>query len=97
VGVYDIILDAGFGFGKTTEDNYILLKNLHVLRVLGLPILAGLSRKSMIWRPLEINPEESLAATTALNLVALQNGASILRVHDVREAVQAIKLFGLLK
>jgi dihydropteroate synthase len=94
LGIKDIVLDPGFGFGKSRTDNYKLLKNLHVFRqVTGLPVLAGPSRKSMIYKYLDINSEEALPATTALNLVALQQGASILRVHDVREAVQAVKLW----
>lgn len=97
LGIQNIVLDPGFGFGKSRADNYQLLKNLHVFRqVTGLPVLAGLSRKSMIYKYLDIQIEEALPATTALNLVALQQGASILRVHDVREAVQAIKLWEML-
>lgn len=92
-GVRDIILDPGFGFGKTVEHNYTLLNNLQVFVSAGFPVLAGLSRKSMICKVLGVNPEKALNGTTALNMVALQNGASILRVHDVREAVETIKLF----
>ncbi|MCC7466561.1 MAG: dihydropteroate synthase [Saprospiraceae bacterium] len=93
-GVKDIILDPGFGFGKTVEHNYTLLKNLKVFEtVLGLPVLAGLSRKSMIYKPLGVKPEQALNGTTALHMVALQQGARILRVHDVREAWEVIQLW----
>lgn len=89
----DLILDPGFGFGKTTEHNFELLKNLDILTSLGYPVLAGLSRKSMIWRTLGTSPAEALNGTTALNIIALTRGASILRVHDVKEAAETIKLF----
>lgn len=92
-GVNDIILDPGFGFAKNIEQNFTLLKNLQAFKQLNLPILAGLSRKSMIYKTLGITAEESLNGTTALNMISLLNGASILRVHDVKEAVQTIKLF----
>lgn len=92
-GVKDIILDPGFGFAKTVEQNYCLLKNLAYLKVLELPILAGISRKSMIYKKLEITSQEALNGTTVLNSFALMNGASILRVHDVKEAVETVKLF----
>lgn len=92
LGVNDIIIDPGFGFAKTVEQNFELLKNLNYLKILGKPILAGLSRKSTIWRTLETSPEESLNGTTVLNTVALLNGANLLRVHDVREAVECIRL-----
>lgn len=95
--VKDLVIDPGFGFGKTVENNFRLLQNLHVLKILGLPIMAGLSRKSMIWRSLGGSPDTALNGTTALNMVALQQGATILRVHDVREAVETIHLFELLK
>ena len=95
-GVHDIIIDPGFGFGKTTAQNYELLKNLSVFTQIGAPVLAGISRKGMTYRPLGIGPEEALPATTALHLYALRQGAAILRVHDVREAVQAIRLHELL-
>lgn len=91
--VADIILDPGFGFAKTTEQNYELLRKMEYLKVLGLPILAGLSRKSMITRPLGITPDEALAGTVALQMLALVNGANILRVHDVKEAKQVITLY----
>jgi dihydropteroate synthase len=94
LGVKDIVLDPGFGFGKTVEHNYQLLKNLHVFRaVTGLPVLAGISRKSMICKVLKVNPEHALNGTTALHMVALQQGASVLRAHDVREAVEVIRLW----
>lgn len=95
-GIKDIIIDPGFGFGKTIEHNYTLLKQLNSFSFLNVPILVGLSRKSMIYKPLEISIEESLPATTALHLFSLQNGAKILRVHDVKAAKQAIDLFHLL-
>ncbi len=93
LGVNDIILDPGFGFGKTVEDNYQLLRELRQLAILNCPILAGLSRKSMINKVLKINQKEALNGTTALHMLALQNGAHILRVHDVKEAVEAVKLY----
>ena len=93
MNVKDIIIDPGFGFGKTIDHNFTVLKKMHVFKILEVPILAGLSRKSLIWKTLEITPEEALNGTTVLNLIALQQGASILRVHDVKEAVQTIKLF----
>jgi dihydropteroate synthase len=92
LGVKDIILDPGFGFGKTLEQNYRLLFEMDKFQELGLPILVGLSRKSMIYQRLGGTPETSLNGTTVLNTVALMKGASILRVHDVREAVEAGKL-----
>ena len=92
-GVKDIILDPGFGFAKNIKQNYVLLKNLNIFKNLHLPILAGLSRKSMIYKSLGITAEESLNGTTALNMISLINGASILRVHDVKEAVQTIQLY----
>jgi dihydropteroate synthase len=94
-GVKDIIIDPGFGFGKKPEHNFELLRRLSELNVAGLPILVGLSRKSMIWRTLEKSPEESLNGTSVLNAVALMNGAGILRVHDVREAIETIRLVGM--
>lgn len=98
LGITDIILDPGFGFGKTVEQNYMLLQNLHVFRqVTGLPVLAGLSRKSMICKVLRVPPAGALNGTTALHVIALQQGASILRVHDVREAAEVIKLMRHLK
>jgi dihydropteroate synthase len=93
LGVKDVIVDPGFGFGKKVEHNYRLLTHLHVFRMLEVPILAGISRKSMICKVLKVNPEKALNGTTALHVVALQQGASILRAHDVREAVEVITLF----
>lgn len=92
LGIHDIIIDPGFGFAKTLEQNYKLLNNLDVLKHLDLPILAGLSRKSMVYKTLDTTPEEALNGTTALHMVALNKGASILRVHDVKEAVECVKL-----
>lgn len=91
-GVADVIVDPGFGFGKSVEQNYRMLASLRDFEMLDAPLLVGLSRKSMITRLLGIEAGEALAATTALNLVALRNGAKILRVHDVKEAVQAVEL-----
>ena len=90
--VKDIIIDVGFGFGKTKKDNYELLSNLSLFKQLDVPILAGISRKSMLYKPLEITAKEALNATTVANTITLLNGASILRVHDVKEAVEAIKI-----
>ncbi len=92
MGLNDIIIDPGFGFGKTIENNFSLLKNLSLFQILDCPILAGVSRKSMITKTLNITPAEALNGTTALNAIALLNGASILRVHDVAEAMEANKL-----
>jgi dihydropteroate synthase len=94
-GHHRIILDPGFGFGKTVEHNYSLLNSLDQLAGTGYPVLAGISRKSMINRVLGTKPEEALNGTTVLNTIALLKGASILRVHDVREAVEAVKLMGM--
>jgi dihydropteroate synthase len=91
-GVADIILDPGFGFGKTTEHNYQLLRELQQFSLFNLPILAGLSRKSMLYKPLEITAEAALNASTAAHTIALMNGAKIIRVHDVREAKEAIRI-----
>lgn len=91
-GCKDIILDPGFGFGKTLEQNYFLLRNLHAFKIFEMPILVGISRKSMIYKLLETTPEHALNGTTVLNTLALLQGANILRVHDVREAVEAVKL-----
>jgi dihydropteroate synthase len=88
-----LILDPGFGFAKTAEQNFRLLAHLDKVCALGFPVLAGVSRKSMIYRTLDITPEESLAGTTALNWEALRQGATILRVHDVREAIQTVRLY----
>ena len=92
LGQKDIILDPGFGFGKTTNQDYALMGELEKLQVMQLPILVGISRKSMIWRRLGITPAEALNGTTALHAVALLKGANILRVHDVKAAVEAVKL-----
>ena len=92
IGINDVVIDPGFGFGKTIEQNYELLYNLESFKMLKKPILVGISRKSMIYNKLNTSPENSLNGTTVLNTVALNNGASILRVHDVKEAVEAIKL-----
>ena len=94
LGVRDIILDPGFGFGKTVDDNYRLLACLDELALFGLPVLAGISRKSMICRVLDTTPDQALNGTTVLNTLCLTKGARILRVHDVRPAVEAVRLFG---
>lgn len=93
LGQKDIILDPGFGFGKTQEQNYDVLREMNRLSTLGLPILAGMSRKRMIFQPLGTNPDGSLNGTTVVNTLALMNGASILRVHDVKAAAEAVRLF----
>jgi len=93
-GVKDVIVDPGFGFAKTPSQNFELLKNLNQLHVLERPMLVGLSRKSMIWRTLETSPEDSLNGTSVLNTMALIKGASILRVHDVKQAREVIALVG---
>lgn len=92
-GITDIIIDPGFGFGKTIAHNFQLLKNLPALAITGRPILAGLSRKSTIYKTLGITVGEALNGTTVLNTMALLNGASLLRVHDVKEAMEAIQLY----
>ncbi|MFT6699830.1 MAG: dihydropteroate synthase [Porticoccaceae bacterium] len=88
----DIIIDVGFGFGKTNNHNFEILKNLSLFKSLDAPILAGISRKSMLYKTLDISAQEALNATTSANTIALLNGASILRVHDVKEAVEAVKI-----
>lgn len=93
-GTENIILDPGFGFGKTLEHNYELMNRLDIFHKLGYPLLVGISRKSMIFRLLETTPAEALNGTTVLNTIALMKGASILRVHDVKEAVEAVKIVG---
>lgn len=93
LGLHDLVLDPGFGFGKTRAQNYTLLKGLHQFHILGLPLLAGLSRKSMIWKPLGLSPAEALNGTTALHMVALQQGVKILRVHDPAPAREVITLW----
>jgi len=92
-GIIDIIIDPGFGFGKNVEHNYTLLRNLNYFSNLQLPILAGVSRKSMICKVLGVNPDKALNGTTAVNMLALMNGAQILRVHDVKEAKEVIRIF----
>ena len=91
-GINDIIVDPGFGFGKTAGNNFELLRNLQAFKMLGKPILAGLSRKSTIYKTLNVSAEEALNGTTVLNTLALNNGVDIIRVHDVREAVEAVTL-----
>ena len=93
LGVCDIIIDPGFGFAKTREQNFEILHKLQSFQVLGLPLLAGMSRKSMIQKTLDIDSENSLNGTSVVNTMALMNGANILRVHDVKEAVECIKLY----
>lgn len=92
-GIKDIIIDPGFGFGKTIRHNFTLLHSLGAFAIFELPVMAGLSRKSMIHKTLGITPEQSLNGTTVLNTMALLNGASLLRVHDVKEAKEAVRLF----
>lgn len=93
LGVTDVIIDPGFGFGKNLEHNFELLNRLDSFKVFQLPVMVGLSRKSMIWKALETTPENALNGTTVANTLALLGGADILRVHDVKEAVEAVKLF----
>ena len=93
LGVKDVIIDPGFGFAKTIEQNYYLLNHLDHFNVLGKPMVVGLSRKSMIWKTLSITADHALNGTTSLNTIALIKGANILRVHDVNEAMEVIKLF----
>ena len=90
--VHDVIIDVGFGFGKTLEHNYEILQKLALFKNLDAPILAGVSRKSMLYKLLDITAQEALNATTSANTIALLNGANILRVHDVKEAVEAVKI-----
>lgn len=92
-GIHDILVDPGFGFGKTAQQNFQLLHQLHTLSILGLPVMVGISRKSMIWKTLGTDPTDALQGTTALHLIALQQGAKILRVHDVKPARQTIQLW----
>ena len=96
LGVNDIIADPGFGFGKTLQHNYTLLRELHYLSILQVPLMVGISRKSMVYKPLESTPEESLVGTTALHYHALTKGAHILRVHDVKAAKETTKLYSLI-
>lgn len=93
LGINDLILDPGFGFAKTTDQNYEVMQKMELFNLLELPVLAGISRKSMIYKILNITPQESLNATTFLNTIALTKGAKILRVHDVKEAVECVTLF----
>ncbi|MCH7523914.1 MAG: dihydropteroate synthase, partial [Bacteroidetes bacterium] len=92
LGIADLIIDPGFGFAKNLDQNYELLNKLELLKMIELPILVGLSRKSMIYKTLDASANESLNGTTVLNTIALQKGANILRVHDVKEAIECIKL-----
>lgn len=93
LGINDLIVDPGFGFAKTTEQNFEVMKQLELFQILDLPILVGISRKSMIYKTLETTVQTSLNGTTFLNTISLQKGAKILRVHDVKEAVECVKLF----
>ncbi len=97
LGFNKIILDPGFGFGKNLNHNYSLLNNLHEFKKLNYPILVGVSRKSMIYKLLNISPEKALNGTSIINTVALKNGADILRVHDVKEAVECVKITDFIK
>ena len=97
LGVKDIIIDPGFGFGKTLEHNYELMNHLEEFSLFELPLLVGVSRKSMIYKLLDITPQEALNGTTVLNTVALLKGANILRVHDVKEAVETVRIVGKMK
>ena len=96
-GINDLIVDPGFGFAKTLEQNFEVLNKLEFFQMLELPILAGISRKSMIYKTLETDAQNSLNGTTSLNTICLMKGAKILRVHDVKEAVECVKLYNLLK
>ena len=95
LGVNDIVVDPGFGFAKNIPQNYELLGNMSYFRVFGLPLLAGISRKSLIYKKLHVSPAEALNGTSVLNTICLMQGASLLRVHDVKEAVETIKLYKL--
>jgi dihydropteroate synthase len=97
LGVKDILIDPGFGFAKTREQNFQLLNRLADLQITGRPIIAGISRKSMVWKTLGIRPEDALNGTSALHTVALLNGASMLRVHDVKECAEVVRLMFALK
>ncbi|MBO9585217.1 MAG: dihydropteroate synthase [Flavobacterium sp.] len=94
LGINDLILDPGFGFAKTIDQNYEVMQKMELFNILELPVLAGISRKSMIYKILDITPKEALNGTTFLNTIALTKGAKILRVHDVKEAVECVALFG---
>jgi dihydropteroate synthase len=93
LGINDLIIDPGFGFAKTLEQNYEVLQKMELFQQLNVPVLAGISRKSMIYKVLNCTAQESLNGTTALNAIALSKGASIVRVHDVKEAMECITLF----
>lgn len=97
LGINDLIVDPGFGFAKTLEQNYEVMQKLNIFKQLELPLLVGISRKSMIYKTLETSAQEALNGTTFLNAIALEKGANILRVHDVKEAVECVKLFGMLR
>lgn len=97
LGINDLIVDPGFGFAKTLEQNYEVMQKLDIFKQLELPVLVGISRKSMIYKLLETSAQEALNGTTFLNAIALEKGANILRVHDVKEAVECVKLFGMLR
>ena len=97
LGAKDIIIDPGFGFGKTLDENYEVMNGLERLQVMGLPVLVGVSRKSMIYKKFGYTANEALNGTTSLNTIALMKGASILRVHDVREAVECCKIVNQIK
>jgi len=96
MGIRDVIVDPGFGFGKTLAHNFQLLSKMEVFKITGCPLLAGISRKSMVYKTLDINQKEALNGTTALNMTALMKGAAILRVHDVKPAKETIRLFEML-
>jgi dihydropteroate synthase len=96
-GIMDVIIDPGFGFGKTIDHNFTLLKSLEVFQIMNVPILAGISRKSMIYKYLGTDADHALNGTTALHMIALQKGSKILRVHDVKEAMECIRLYQKIK
>jgi len=93
LGIHDLVIDPGFGFAKNISQNFELLGKFSLLKTFGVPVLAGLSRKSMIYKVLGVSPDEALNGTTALNMMALQGGANVLRVHDVKEAMECISLY----
>jgi dihydropteroate synthase len=92
-GISDIIIDPGFGFGKSIQNNFDLLRKLEIFQILELPLMIGISRKSMIWKTLDVTPSDAQNGSTALHMIALQKGADILRVHDVRAACEAVRLY----